>query len=85
MQAFNCDVIVRRPQRVSAPDASLAREAGLRLAKPMRVSRAWVVGPAGDARHPAQRRWVSGCPSMGEETSASPDNAEETRHAAGSR
>lgn len=84
MQAFNCNVIARRPQRVLPADGSLAREASLRLVKPMRVGRPLVIGVTGDARHPARRRWVSGLSSASQAPSSSSDNAGGKRHASGS-
>ena len=86
MQAFNCEVPARRPRRVFAPDASLARETRLRLAGPRRVARPSVVGATGDARHPVERRWVSGRQYPGRDTtSSSIDNAEGGHDASGSR
>ncbi len=38
MQAFNHGPIARRPKRVPAPDASLAREAALRCARASRLA-----------------------------------------------
>lgn len=85
MQAFYCEVIARRPRRVlSAPDASLAREAGSRLTGPMRVGRPSIVGAAGDVRPSGERRWVAGQAHGCEATSSSTDNTQGVRNASGS-
>lgn len=85
MQTFRDRAMVRRPQRVAAPDASLARETALRTARPARVGRAQSIGAVGDVRRAARQRWVSGVENAAAADSVPAGPVEGGRDVAGSR